>query len=94
MNHVITLVGFAVNPSGTVQVDTTWNGIPATITYGSVEAFQSNNADLFVAPDETIRWLMYYVLALGYTPETMAGAVGKSLTIDIGPAVQQTISFS
>ena len=94
MRQEITLRRFAVDPdSGSVEVEVIWNGQLASTVYTSVSQFQTANADIMVAPDEAIRWLLYYLLSLGHTAETLPAQQGRTLVVDIAPAVQQTISL-
>ena len=93
MKHEITLTGYLVNPTGSIQVDYLWNTTPSVRVYVNETELQSANADILQQELEALRWLMYYLFALGNTPETMASQVGKKLIVDIAPAVQQSVSL-
>lgn len=81
------------NPSGTIEVGVLWNGTPFAHVYNDAPQLVDQNSQLLQAPDEAIRWLLYYLLNLGATAETLATYAGRKLVVDIGPAVQQNISL-
>lgn len=93
MRHEITLTGYAVSDTGSIQVDYRWNDYENLHLYPDEGQMVSMNADILQEPEDVIRWLMFYLFAMGYTPQTMSTAVGRKLVVDIGPAVQQSISM-
>jgi hypothetical protein len=93
MKHEITLKGYTVDPTGSIQVDYQWNDYQTSRLYPDEGQMISINADILQDPEDVIRWLMFYLFSLGFTPQTMASAIGKKLVVDIGPAVQQTIAM-
>ncbi|MEQ1572773.1 MAG: hypothetical protein ABL993_00870 [Vicinamibacterales bacterium] len=94
MKHEITLTGFDLRADGTMQVDYLWNDSQLTQVYTNAQEMVDQNGDILQNPEDSLRWLLYYLLALGHTELTMQSAIGKKLTVDIGHAVQQTISLT
>ena len=94
MKQEVSLTGTNTNPDGSIEVNYAWNGTPGVIVYSSAEALRQANADLLIAPDEAVRWLMFYLLNLGATPDALAAWIGKTLTLDVAASVQQVVSVS
>lgn len=93
MRQEITLVSFFTNPDGSVEINADWNGYPMSQVYGSEAIMLQDNVDLMHTPADAMRWLLYYLTALGHNSATIQTVVGKKLVVDISPAVQQTIAL-
>jgi hypothetical protein len=94
MKQEIQLDYITVAPeTGIIEVGFLWDGAPSALTFQSAAQLIDANSQLLQQSSEAGRWLLYYLLALGATPETLSTYVGKKLVVDIGPAVQQTISL-
>ena len=93
MRHEISLTGFTITNTGSIELDYDWNGYQNSVVYPTAGDLQSQNADILQDSADAVRWLVYYLLALGNTPETMQSQIGKKLVVEIGPAVQQSISL-
>jgi hypothetical protein len=94
MKHEVTLMGYLVDPnSGSIQLDYDWNGYQSSMTYPDAQQMVAQNSEIVQDPSDAVRWMLYYLFALGNTPETLGSQIGKKLIVDIGPAVQQSISM-
>jgi len=96
MKHEITLTQIAYTPetSEVVGVEFDWNGTIHAINFGTAAQFYADNADIIQTEAEACRVLLFFALALGETIETLPGKIGKKLTIEVGPTVQQVVSFA
>ena len=94
MKQEITLTHVTVNAeTGAIEVGHSWNGYSGASTYETAADLVADSLDIITSHVEAARWLRYYLLNLGHTVETMQAAVGKTLVVDVKPAVQQTIAL-
>ena len=90
----ITLTHVTIDENtGAIEVGHLWNGQAGASVYPDAAALLQDSQDMIVSHDQAARWLRYYLLNLGHSVETMAGAVGKTLVVDIKPSVQQVIAL-
>ena len=89
----VTLTNVTTNPDGSIEVAIDWDGLPFSKTFADGASLSSANATLLASPDEAHRWLLFYLLSLGNSPEQIADHIGRKLVIEVTPAVQQTISL-
>lgn len=95
IHHEITMTNFQAQPDeGNVSVEFDWNGAAFSATFQSPSNFYAENADLFGASSDAIRFLLAYLLLLGETIETLPSKIGKKITIDINNVVQQAVSLT
>ncbi len=94
MKQEITLTHITINPeTGAIEVGHTWNGYAGASNYDSAADLVADSLDIVTSHTEAARWLRYYLLNLGHTVETLQAAVGKTLVVDVKPAVQQVIAL-
>ena len=94
MRQEITLTHVTIDAeTGAIEVGHSWNGSAGASTYSSAADLVADSLDIVTSHGEAARWLRYYLLNLGHTVETMGAAVGKTLVVDVKPAVQQTIAL-
>lgn len=94
MKQEITLTGFIHDPdTGAIEVGYLWNEFANSQVYGSEAEMLTAHADLLQEPSDAVRWLMFYLIAMGNNAATMPSMVGRKLVIDVAPAVQQTIAL-
>jgi hypothetical protein len=94
MKQEITLTGFIQDPnSGAIEVGYLWNEFANSQVYSSEAEMLTAHADLLQEPSDAVRWLMYYLIAMGNDAASMNSMVGRKLIIDVAPAVQQTIAL-
>jgi hypothetical protein len=86
-------MGFLVSPSDTIQIDFDWNGSSQTVSYTNEQQMNDMNTEIMQSPADVIRWLLFYMIALGHNAESMPSQIGKKLVVDIHPSVQQTIAL-
>jgi hypothetical protein len=89
----VTLSAVTVNPDGSIEIAIDWDGFAFSKTFADGAALASANASLLASADEAHRWLVFYLLNLGATAETLGSYAGRKLVIEVRPAVQQTISL-
>lgn len=94
MKQEITLTGFIQDANtGAIEVGYLWNEFANSQVYGSEAEMLSAHADLLQDPSDAVRWLMYYLIAMGNDASSMSAMIGRKLVIDVAPAVQQTIAL-
>lgn len=89
----VTLTNVINNPDGSIEVAIDWDGIPFSKTFADGPTMASANAALLSSADEAHRWVLFYLLSLGNSPDQLAAHVGRKLVIEVAPAVQQTIAL-
>lgn len=90
----IRLTHFTVDENtGAIEVGHIWNGQAGATPFLDAAALLQDSQEMIVTHEQAARWLRYYLLSLGYTVETLPGAVGKTLVVDVKPAVQQIIAL-
>lgn len=90
----ITLTHVTIDENtGAIEVGHVWNGQAGATPYQDAAALVQDSQDMIVTHEQAARWLRYYLLNLGHSVETLHTAVGKTLVVDIKPAVQQVIAL-
>lgn len=80
--------------TGAIEVGHTWNGQPSASIFIDEADLLARSADLVVSHDQASLWLRHYILALrGQSAAAMANEIGRTLVLDIRPAVAQTIAL-
>ena len=92
--QMITLQTVTSNPDGSIEVVIEWDGSPFSKTFADEAALRAANESPISSLDEAHRWLMWYLLPLSADVAALASKAGKSLTIEVEPAVSQTITLS
>jgi hypothetical protein len=91
--HVIQLNHVVIDEAScSVEVAVEWNGALFSKVYSSFPNLAADNADIITNSDEAIRHLLFYLLALLPSADALPTLTGKTLTMDVGPTVQQLIS--
>ena len=93
-SQMITLDSVTINPDESIEVAIEWNGSVFSKTFATEAALRADNQSPIVALDEAHRWLMWYLLPLSPDIAALTAKAGKSLTIEVEPAVSQTITLS
>ena len=94
MKQEITLTHVTVDEiTGAIEVGHNWNGYAGASVFPDAASLLGDSEDIITSHVEAARWLRYYLLNLGHTVETMVNAVGKTLVVDVKPAVQQVIAL-
>lgn len=93
-SQVITLTSVIVNPDESIEVAIEWGGSVFSKTFPTESALRADNESPIASLDEAHRWLMWYLLPLSADVAALASKSGKSLTIEVEPAVSQTITLS
>lgn len=90
----ITLSSVTVNPDNSIEITIEWGGTVFSKTFATEALLRADNESPIVSPDEAHRWLMWYLLPLSADVPALISKAGKSLTIELEPAVSQTITLS
>jgi hypothetical protein len=90
----ITLANVIVNPDSSIEVVIHWNGLPFSQTFPDEAVLRAANESPLTAPPEALKWMLYYLLPLSGNVEALQSKIGQTLSIEVAPAISQTITLS
>lgn len=92
--QMIQLTNVIVNPDNSIEIAIDWNGLAFSQTFMDEANLRASNESPITSPPEALKWLMYYALPLSADVAALQARIGQSLSIEVVPAVSQTITLS
>jgi hypothetical protein len=95
MHHELELLRANYFPevSPQIEIGIRWNGQEMSQVYNDPLEFANVNVDLIQDQPTAIRYLVFYLIGLGYNETTMQAMVGKKLIVETTNVVQQNITL-
>jgi hypothetical protein len=95
MHHELELLRALYFPevSPQIEIGVRWNGQEVSQVYTDPVNLAALNVDLIQDIPTAIRYLVFYLMSMGYNESTLQSMVGKKLIVDTTNVVQQNISL-